>query len=81
MSTEQKKQEKNDLKYVFRTFAGIPFRFRVWLAGKIIPKRLSDFGRAWAMGIPVSLEPAPNPAEGKVELVKPNRAMRRARKA
>lgn len=29
---------------------GFLFRFRIWLAVKLIPGNLNDFGKLWAMG-------------------------------
>lgn len=71
----QPNDQKNNLKYVFMAWSGIPFRFRIWLAGKLIPKRLSQLGRAWLAGIDVELKE--KSALNLQRVPKPNREQRR----
>ena len=60
---------QNNLKFVFSSRQAIIYRLRLYIAGKLIPKRASQFTRAWIAGIPVSIEQATT-----------NRAQRRAKK-
>lgn len=69
MAEQVQPELKNDLKYVFMSREGIIYRFRLYLAGKLIPARASQCTRAWLAGIPVSVERATT-----------NRAQRRAKK-